>query len=95
MNISLLDLKAQYETIKDEIQGAMNEVLESSRFILGPNLKSLEKEIGKYIGTKNAIGVANGTDALYLVLKAYGIREGDEVITTPFTFFQLLKLYQM
>lgn len=87
MNISLLDLKAQYETIKDEIQGAMNEVLESSRFILGSNVKSLEEEISEYIGTKNAIGVANGTDALYLTLKAYGIGEGDEVITTPFTFF--------
>jgi dTDP-4-amino-4,6-dideoxygalactose transaminase len=87
MQIPLLDLKAQYKNIKSEINEAVQQVLESSQFILGPNVKSFEKEIADYIGVKHAIGVGNGTDALLITLKAYGIGEGDEVITTPFTFF--------
>lgn len=87
MNIPLLDLQAQYKTIKDEINNAIQGVLESSRFILGPNVKKLEEEISLFTSSKYGIGVANGTDALVLTLKAYGIGEGDEVITSPFTFF--------
>ena len=87
MSIPLLDLKAQYLTIKEEIDQAILNVLDSSVYILGPQMKALEKEIAAYCGTQEAVAVANGTDALVLTLKAFGIGPGDEVITTPFTFF--------
>lgn len=87
MKINLLDLKAQYRTIEDEVNKVIKEVLESTHFIMGPNVKKLEEEIAEYTGVKYGIGVANGTDALMLTLRALGIGEGDEVITTPFTFF--------
>ncbi|KJR45698.1 UDP-4-amino-4-deoxy-L-arabinose--oxoglutarate aminotransferase [Desulfosporosinus sp. I2] len=87
MSIPLLDLKAQYLTIKEEIDQAILDVLDSSVYILGPQMKALEKEIAAYCGTQEAVAVANGTDALVLTLKAFGIGPGDEVITTPFTFF--------
>ncbi|TGE33831.1 DegT/DnrJ/EryC1/StrS family aminotransferase [Desulfosporosinus sp. Sb-LF] len=87
MRIPLLDLKAQYLTIKEEIDRAIFDVLDSSVFILGPQMKTLEKEIAAYCGTEEAVAVGNGTDALVLTLKAFGIGPGDEVITTPFTFF--------
>ncbi|MHB1653261.1 MAG: DegT/DnrJ/EryC1/StrS family aminotransferase [Desulfitobacteriaceae bacterium] len=87
MAIPLLDLKAQYLTIKAEMDQAMLNVLDSAKFILGPEMKTLEKEIAAYCGTQEAVAVANGTDALVLVLKAMGIGPGDEVITSPFTFF--------
>ncbi|MCX5713201.1 MAG: DegT/DnrJ/EryC1/StrS family aminotransferase, partial [Candidatus Omnitrophica bacterium] len=77
MKIPILDLTAQYKSIKSE----------SQHFILGPEVEALEKEVAAYCGTKYAVGVASGTDALILALKALGIGEGDEVITTPFTFF--------
>lgn len=86
MNIPILDLKAEYKSIKNEIDNAVMSVLESGHFILGPNVSSLEKEIASYCGTKYAVAVASGTDALFLSLKALGIGEGDEVITTPLTF---------
>jgi len=87
MRIPLLDLQAQYQTIKEEINQAIQNVLDSSVYILGPEMKTLEKEIAAFCGTKEAVAVANGTDALVLTLKALGIGPGDEVITTPFTFF--------
>ena len=87
MSIPLLDLQAQYLTIKEEINEAIQNVLDSSVYILGPQMKTLEKEIAAFCGTKDAVAVANGTDALVLTLKAFGIGPGDEVITTPFTFF--------
>jgi len=87
MNIPLLDLKAQYNTIKDDIENAIFQVLESSNYIMGSNVKDFEEEIACYIGTKYAVGVASGTDALILALNACGIKKGDEVITSPFTFF--------
>lgn len=87
MKVDLLDLGRQYQTIKAEIDKAIEEVLKSTHFIMGPNVKELEKEIAEYTGVKHAFGVASGTDALLLTLRAYGIEEGDEVITTPFTFF--------
>ncbi|MEA2015261.1 MAG: DegT/DnrJ/EryC1/StrS family aminotransferase [Actinomycetota bacterium] len=87
MNIPILDLKCQYQSIKPEIDAAVRRVLESGRFILGPEVEAFEKEIAEYLGVKHAIGVASGTDALLISLMAIGIKPGDEVITTPFTFF--------
>ncbi|MBX2863557.1 MAG: DegT/DnrJ/EryC1/StrS family aminotransferase, partial [Leptolyngbyaceae cyanobacterium MAG.088] len=87
MQIPILDLKLQYQAIKDEIQTAINQVLESGQFILGPTVKTFETSAAKYLGVKHAIGVNSGTDALVIGLRAAGILPGDEVITTPFSFF--------
>jgi len=87
MQVPLLDLKTQYQRIKEEINTAIQQVIESQRFILGPPVERLEEEIASYCGTHFAIGVASGTDALLLSLKAIGIQYGDEVVTSPFTFF--------
>lgn len=85
--IPLLDLKAQYQSIKEEIQEAIDRVFASGQYILGPEVSQLEEEIAQYIGTDYAIAVANGSDALTLVLKAWDIGAGDEIITSPYTFF--------
>jgi len=82
----MVDLKIQYEAIKEEINNAVLGVLQSSHFILGPQGKALEEEVAAYHGVKHAVAVASGTDALHLALLAAGIKRGDEVITTPFTF---------
>jgi len=87
MQISLINLKKQYETIKEEINKSVSEVLTSSQYIMGDNVKHFEREFNDYLGVKHSISVGNGTDALVIALKALGIGEGDEVITTPFTFF--------
>jgi len=87
MAIPLVDLKAQYKTIKSEIDEAIREVLESQVFILGPKVKELEEKIADYCDVKYGIAVASGSDAILLSLMAIGIKHGDEVITTPFTFF--------
>ena len=87
MNIPLIDLKAQYESLADELNKVTLQVLSSANYILGKNVTEFEKEFAEYVGVKHAISVGNGTDALVLALKAMGIGEGDEVITTPFTFF--------
>ena len=87
MNIPLIDLKAQYGSLADELNKVTLDVLSSANYILGKNVIEFEKEFAEYIGVKHAISVGNGTDALVLALKAMGIGEGDEVITTPFTFF--------
>jgi dTDP-4-amino-4,6-dideoxygalactose transaminase len=84
--IPILDLKPQYESIKDEIDAAIAGVLESGQFILGPAVRDLEQKVAAYCGCKYGVGVASGTDALRLTLTALGIGPGDEVITTPFTF---------
>jgi len=86
MPIPLTDLKKQSETIQQEIDAAIREVLQETKFILGPQVQLLEEEIAQYYGTKFAVGAASGTDALVLSLLASGITNGDEVITTPFTF---------
>ena len=85
--IPLLDLKAQYESIQDEVDAAIRDVLENTAFILGPNVKALESEVAQYVGVQHAIGVASGTDALLLTLRAMGVEEGDEVIVPAYTFF--------
>ncbi|MGE5613326.1 MAG: DegT/DnrJ/EryC1/StrS family aminotransferase [Bacillota bacterium] len=85
--IPMLDLKAQYSTIRHEIRQAVDEVLESQQFILGPKVSKLEEEIAKYCGCRYALGVSSGTDAILLALMALGVGHGDIVITTPYTFF--------
>jgi dTDP-4-amino-4,6-dideoxygalactose transaminase len=84
--IPMVDLGRQYRDLKEEIDRAVQGVLDGAQFILGPNVAELEKEVAAYHGVAHAIGVANGTDALLLALEACGIGRGDEVITTPFTF---------
>jgi dTDP-4-amino-4,6-dideoxygalactose transaminase len=84
--IPIVDLKAQYQAIQDEADSAIRRVLREGQFILGPDVQGFEKEIADYCGTKYAVGVASGTDALKLALIACGTETGDEVITTPFTF---------
>lgn len=87
MNIPLLNLKRQYTYLREDIEDKISKILTGGAYINGPNVKSFEKSLEKYLGVKHAIGVANGTDALVIALKALNIGEGDEVITTPFTFF--------
>ena len=87
MNIPLVDLKAQYKLVEEKAEKAVLEVLSSANYIMGKEVIEFEKEFGEYIGVKHAISVGNGTDALVLALMACGIGKGDEVITTPFTFF--------
>lgn len=86
MNIPMVDLGLQYRELKSEIDAAVSDVFATTQFILGPQGEMLEKEMAAYLGVKHAIGVASGTDALHLALKAAGLGEGDEIITTPFTF---------
>jgi len=86
MTIPLVDLKAQYDSIKEEVDEAISRVIQSGQFILGSEVKAFEEEIASYLGVKFAVGVASGTDALNLALLACGVEPGDEVITPPFTF---------
>ncbi|TQV75411.1 DegT/DnrJ/EryC1/StrS family aminotransferase [Aliikangiella marina] len=86
MNIPMVDLKQQYLEMKDEIDSGILAALESTQFILGPNVKAFEEEAAKYLGVKHCLGVNSGTDALHLALIAAGVGKGDEVITTTFTF---------
>jgi dTDP-4-amino-4,6-dideoxygalactose transaminase len=86
LKVKFLDLKAQYESIKDEVESAVKRVLESGGYILGENVSLLEAETAAYCGAKHCAGVASGTDALVLALRACGVSPGDSVITTPFTF---------
>ncbi|MCD4823707.1 MAG: aminotransferase class I/II-fold pyridoxal phosphate-dependent enzyme, partial [Phycisphaerae bacterium] len=87
MNVPLLDLKAQYATLKDEMMPALEAVMESQYFINGPEVRQLEEQVAEYSDTKAAVGVSSGTDALIVSLMSLGIGSGDEVITTPYTFF--------
>jgi dTDP-4-amino-4,6-dideoxygalactose transaminase len=87
MNVPLLDLQAQYATIRDEVRAAIDRVCDSQHFILGPEVSALETEIAAYCDARFAVGVSSGTDALLLALMAIGIGPGDEVITTTYSFF--------
>lgn len=84
--MKFIDLKAQYEKIENDVKKRINHVLEHGQYILGPEVTELEKQLAAYVGVKHCITVANGTDALLIALMALGVGEGDEVITTPFTF---------
>ncbi|MCM2306196.1 MAG: DegT/DnrJ/EryC1/StrS family aminotransferase [Sulfuritalea sp.] len=86
MNIPMLDLKAEYALLKDEIEPAVCEALAACQYIGGPNVKAFEAEAAAYAGVRYAISCASGTDALLIALRAIGLGPGDEVITTPFTF---------
>lgn len=87
MKIPMLDLSEQYQSIKGEVLEQLDKVMSSSQFILGSNVKQLEADIAKMSNVAHGIGVANGSDAIHIALQAAGIKEGDEVITTTFTFF--------
>ncbi|MGB7085972.1 MAG: DegT/DnrJ/EryC1/StrS family aminotransferase [Phormidesmis sp.] len=87
IKIPILDLKPQYQSIKAEIQTVIDKVLESGQFIMGPTLRQFEMDAAEYLGVKHAIGVNSGTDALMISLRALGVGPGDEVLTTPFSFF--------
>ncbi|MBT2970000.1 MAG: erythromycin biosynthesis sensory transduction protein eryC1 [gamma proteobacterium symbiont of Ctena orbiculata] len=84
--IPMVDLKQQYLDLKEEIDNGLLAGLEETKFILGPNVSAFEEECAEYLGVDHTVGVASGTDALHLALIAAGVQEGDEVITTPFTF---------
>src|SRR5690606_39570683 len=87
MAVPLLDLKRQYAAIADEIRVRMDAVIENQAFIMGEPVAAFERAVAEYLGVEHSIGVASGTDALLLPLKALDMKPGDEVITTPFTFF--------
>jgi len=87
VNVPLLDLKVQYQSIRGEVLAAIETVCDEQGFILGPRVAELEGRLARYIGTTHAVGVASGSDALLLSLMAVGVGAGDEVITVPFTFF--------
>ena len=85
--VPLLDLKKQYATVRDEIRAATDELFESQGFILGPKVEAFEKAIAEYVGVKHAIGMSSGTDAQLAAMMALGIGPGDDVVTSPYTFF--------
>jgi dTDP-4-amino-4,6-dideoxygalactose transaminase len=87
IKVPLLDLRAQHAALREELRAAIDRVLDSQQYVLGAEVEQLETEVARYCETRFAIGCASGSDALLLVLMALGVRAGDEVITTPFTFF--------
>jgi dTDP-4-amino-4,6-dideoxygalactose transaminase len=86
-----MDIHGQYADLLPDVKAAVNDVIDSGRFILGPQVRGFEDEMASALGTAHAVGVANGTDALLLALEALGIGDGDEVITTPYTFFATIE----
>jgi len=87
MNVPLLDLQAQYASLRDDVRASIERVLESQRFVLGDEVRRLESSIAEYCQTNHAVGCASGSDALLLALMALEIKAGDEIVTTPFSFF--------
>src|SRR3954464_7929399 len=87
MSVPLLDLEAQYLPLREEILAAITRVCDSQRFIMGPEIDALERELSAMLGVRHAIAVSSGTDALLLALMALGIKSGDEVITSAYSFF--------
>src|SRR5690242_13730487 len=89
--VPLVDLRAQFESIRDEVMTAIEGVLSSTQLFLGPNTAAFEAEFARFCGTSDCIAVGNGTDALHLALRAAGIGEGDEVITVSHTFIATIE----
>ena len=87
MNVPLLDLQAQYVSLRDDLQQAVDRVMSSQRFVLGEEVRRLETSLADYCQTKYAVGCASGSDALLLALMALDVKAGDEVITSSFSFF--------
>src|SRR3954471_10647502 len=87
MPVPLLDLEAQYRPLRDPILAAITRVCDSQRFIMGPEIDALERELAAQLGVRHAISVSSGTDALLLALMTLGIGPGDEVVTTTYSFF--------
>src|SRR5438876_1093502 len=87
MKVPLLDLQAQYRPLRDELLAAIARVCDSQRFIMGPEIAALEAELARLLGVRHAIAVSSGTDALLVALMAAGVSAGDEVVTTPYSFF--------
>src|SRR3954453_19679719 len=85
--VPLLDLQAQYRPLREEILAAIARVCDSQRFIMGPEIDALERELSSMLGIRHAIAVSSGTDALLLALMTLDIKAGDEVVTTPYSFF--------
>jgi len=90
--MQFIDLKAQYKSIQEQIDNRIKDVLTHGRYIMGPEVKELEEKLADYVGVKHCVGVANGTDALQIALMAIGIKPGDYVLTTPFTFFATVEV---
>jgi len=87
LSVPALDLKAQYQTIREEIDQAIRSVVESQYFVMGPEVSNFEEEVARYCAVEHGIGCASGSDALLLPLMALDVGVGDEVITSPYTFF--------
>jgi UDP-2-acetamido-2-deoxy-ribo-hexuluronate aminotransferase len=93
--MQFIDLKAQQQRIRDKIEANINNVLDHGRYVMGPEIKELEEKLAAYAGTRYAVGVASGTDALLIPLMAYGVGPGDAVFTTPFTFIATAEVIQL
>lgn len=91
----MVDLRSQYDKIKDQVDHAIQQVIDSGAYINGPEVKSFEKELAEYLGASYAVGCGNGTDALQIALMALDLKPGDEVITTPFTFVATAEVIQL
>src|SRR5690242_15199638 len=87
VEVPILDLKTQFEGIRDEVLSAVERVFTSQAFILGSEGAALERELADYVGVEEAVGCASGSDAILLALMVLDVKHGDEILTTPFTFF--------
>ncbi|MCI0587150.1 MAG: DegT/DnrJ/EryC1/StrS family aminotransferase [Planctomycetes bacterium] len=85
--IPIVDLAAEYALVREKIRASFDGILDSMRLVLGPNVQAFEEEFARYLGARHGVGVGSGTDAILLALRACGVGPGDEVVTTPFTFF--------
>ncbi|KOS66682.1 erythromycin biosynthesis sensory transduction protein eryC1 [Lysinibacillus contaminans] len=94
-NIPIFDLKGEIELLKSDFLTSISNVLDSGKFILGDEVQRFEQQVAEYLGVKYAVGVNSGTDALIIALRAIGVKKGDEVITTPFTFFATVEAIEL